>query len=290
MKAVGGEGLVLRVGRELGRGGEGAVYEVADRPDLVAKVYHRAPGPERSAKLAAMTSLRMDRLLRVAAWPVETLHDRPAGPIIGLLMPRITGFKAIHNLYGPKTRLAEYPNANWQFLVHAAANLARAFAVIHDHGHVIGDVNHGNAVVSSKAMVTLIDCDSFQIAANGRHYPCEVGVSTHQPPELQGLPSFRGLVRTPNHDNFGLAVLIFQLLMMGRHPFAGRYLGSGDMPIERAILEHRFAYGGVAASRQMQAPPHTLTLAALSPPVVALLERAFSPEGNRNTGRPAAVE
>jgi DNA-binding helix-hairpin-helix protein with protein kinase domain len=29
---------------------------------------------------------------------------------------------------------------------------------------------------------------------------------------------------------------------MGRHPFAGRYLGLGEMPIERAIAECRFAY------------------------------------------------
>ena len=43
------------------------------------------------------------------------------------------------------------------------------------------------------------------------------------------------------HDAFGLAVLIFQILFMGRHPYSGHFLGSGEMPIERAIREHRFA-------------------------------------------------
>ena len=33
------------------------------------------------------------------------------------------------------------------FLIHTAANIARAFAVVHESGQVIGDVNHGNIVV-----------------------------------------------------------------------------------------------------------------------------------------------
>ena len=62
------------------------------------------------------------------------------------------------------------------FLIHAAANLARAFSAVHDHGHVIGDVNQSNIRVASEtAMVSLIDCDSFQISANGKVFPCEVG-------------------------------------------------------------------------------------------------------------------
>lgn len=51
-------------------------------------------------------------------------------------------------------------------------------------------------------------------------FHCDVGVPLWTPPELQGR-DFRGLTRTKNHDRFGLAVLMFQLLFMGRHPFAG---------------------------------------------------------------------
>ena len=63
-------------------------------------------------------------------------------------------------------------------------------------------------------------------------------------------------------------LLCFHLLFMGRHPFAGRYRGKGDMPIERAIRECRFAFGRHAITRQMEPPPHTLPFAAL-PSVVA---------------------
>jgi DNA-binding helix-hairpin-helix protein with protein kinase domain len=60
---------------------------------------------------------------------------------------------------------------------------------------------------------------------------------------MQAKASYAGVTRTPNHDNFGLAVLIFQLLCMGRHPFAGRFLGTGDPPsIPEAIARSRYAY------------------------------------------------
>jgi len=195
-------------------------------------------------------------------------------------MERIREHKEIHQLYSPKSRLNEFPDARWAFLIHTATNLARAFAAIHEHGHVIGDVNHGNVVVSREATVKLIDCDSFQISAEGRLFPCEVGVSTHTPPELQGLP-LKDVVRTTNHDNFGLAVLIFQLLFMGRHPFSGEYGGSGEMSLERAIREFRFAYGKDRQARQMKQPPGTLPLDAMPDAVSGLFDRAFLAEFDR---------
>jgi DNA-binding helix-hairpin-helix protein with protein kinase domain len=283
------QGQAVSLGAELGRGGEGSVYAVPTRRGLVAKVYHQPVDPEKAAKLSTMVRLRADAVLRLAAWPVDTLHDRPNGVVTGLLMPEVKGHKEIHTLYGPRSRLSEFPNATWPFLIHTAANLARAFAAIHDHGHVVGDVNHGNVVVSPQATVMLIDCDSFQVADRGHSYLCEVGVSTHTPPELQGRP-FRGIVRTSNHDAFGLAVLIFQLLFMGRHPFSGRYLGPGEMPLEKAIQESRFAYGSRAGERQMKCPPGTLSLCAVSEPIASLFERAFSPQVARAGQRPRPHE
>src|SRR5262249_34689944 len=131
-----------------------------------------------------------------------------------------------------------------------------------------------------------IDCDSAQITFDGRPFLCGVGVSTHTPPELQG-GSLR-VLRSRNHDCFGLAVLIFQLLFMGRHPFSGRYLGSGDLPLEKAITEFRFASARPAALRHIHPPPHTPDLSLLTPLAAHLLERAFAPEGTRENGRPSA--
>jgi len=275
-----GQGRPVALGPELGRGGEGSVHEIRDHSGLVAKVYLKSVDQEKAAKLAMMVGLKTERLLKLSAWPVDTLHERPGGMVAGFLMPRVTEHKDIHVLYGVKSRLAEYPEACWPFLIQAASNVARAFNVIHEHGHVIGDVNHGGIVVSKKATVRLVDCDSFQVTAQGHQFLCEVGVATHTPPELQGQ-SFRGTIRTTNHDAFGLAVIIFQLLFMGRHPFSGAYLGAGEMPIEKAIKEYRFAYGPGAPSRQMRQPPGTLSLEAVSQLIAQLFERAFLPGNAR---------
>ena len=112
---------------------------------------------------------------------------------------------------------------------------------------------------------------------------------THQPPEFQDVSTFRGLERTTNHDNFGLAVLIFQLLFMARHPFSGTFKGTGDMSLERAIHEYRFVYGKDAAKNEMAPPPASLDLSAVTPEVAELFERAFSKKGAKK-GRPEARE
>ncbi|TAN52572.1 MAG: hypothetical protein EPN26_07825 [Rhodospirillales bacterium] len=278
----------VSLGNLLGKGGEGAVYEIAGSSDHVAKIYHHPATPERAAKIEAMISLKNDRLLSLAAWPLDILRS-PQGQPMGLVMPKVGGHKDIHTLYSPRSRKVEFSNADWRFLIRAAANTARAFAAIHETGCVIGDVNHGGVRVSDKATVRLIDCDSFQVSAGGRKFLCEVGVPTFTPPELQGKP-FRGVVRSANHDNFGLAVLIFHLLYMGRHPFAGRFLGRGDMSIEQAIGEFRFAYGANRASVQMEPPPNVPSIAIASQPVMLLIERAFSREGLRDGVRPTARE
>lgn len=287
LQAIRGSKGPVGLGKLLGRGGEGAVHEILGSPDLVAKIYHQQMPPEKADKIEAMAALKSDRLLSLAAWPLEILRT-PQGAPVGLLMPRVEGHKDIHNLYSPRSRKAEFPAADWRFLIRSAANTARAFAAIHESGCVIGDVNHGGVCVSDKATVRLIDCDSFQVAFGGRRFLCEVGVPTFTPPELQGKP-FRGVVRTPNHDNFGLAVLIFHLLFMGRHPFAGRFLGGGDISIEKAIGEFRFAYGVDHAKFQMEPPPNVPSIGIASGDVASLFERAFSPGGARQS-RPGAID
>lgn len=281
-------GKRVSIGREIGNGGEGKVYELQDGPDLVAKLYHKYPENEKIAKLNAMIKICNVQLSGVASWPVDLIFDHE-NTVIGFLMPKVAGYKEIHKLYGPKSRLIEFPFADWKFVIHTASNLARSFFCIHKNGQVIGDVNHNNIIVAANGVVKLIDCDSFQVTSNGNVFPCDVGVLTHQPPEFQSVTSFRGLVRTQNHDNFGLAVLIFQLLFMGRHPFSGQYIGSGEISLERAIKEYRFAYGKNANRQLMKQPPGSLALGALPEKLALLFENAFSENGSKGM-RPEAED
>jgi DNA-binding helix-hairpin-helix protein with protein kinase domain len=282
------QGRPVELGPQFAAGGEGIVFTLAGNPSQLAKLYHQAPDATKADKLRWMVQLGDPELCKFAAWPLATLHETPGGSPLGFLMPRFNGFRPIHTLYSPAHRRTTFPQADWSFLIHTAMNCAAAFDTVHARGHVIGDVNQSNILVSDKALICLIDCDSFQVPAGGRTFLCEVGVSPYTPSELQGQ-NFRNLVRTPNHDRFGLAVLMFHLLFMGRHPFAGRFLGSGEMPLERAIGEYRFVYSAAAAVVQMAPPPHALPLRDASPELARLFELAFD-RGAEANARPTAAQ
>ena len=99
--------------------------------------------------------------------------------------------------------------------------------------------------VGDDALVTLMDTDSFQVRdpQNGVIYRCHVGTPEYTPSELQGR-DFASVDRAPEHDLFGLAVLIFQLLMEGTHPFAGTFQGRGEPPpLAERIDVGWFPYG-----------------------------------------------
>ena len=63
----------IRLGRELARGGEGAVFDIADHPDWVAKIYLSPPDRDKADKLVAMANDCTDRLRCISAWPVDTV-------------------------------------------------------------------------------------------------------------------------------------------------------------------------------------------------------------------------
>src|SRR5690242_2910922 len=141
------KGEPVQLGRELGKGGEGSVFEVPARAAQVAKLYHKAPDPKKQSKLSFMASAGDPRLLSYAAWPQETLHATRGGPVHGFLMPKIAGREPIHMVYSPAHRRQDRPKAAWDFLLFVARNTAAAFETLHGHGHVLGDVNQGNVMV-----------------------------------------------------------------------------------------------------------------------------------------------
>src|SRR5262245_56259036 len=196
---------IVRLGWRIGTGAEGEVYEIQDKSDLVAKVYHEPPPPEKAEKLVALSGFGNERLFNLSAWPVSTLLDEPDGNVVGFVMKKISHAEEVHALHSPKSRLRKFPEASWMFLIYVAANIARAVAAIHEHGLVIGDLNPKNILVTRKATVYLLDVDSFQFTNEGKTYRCEGGFPEYTPPELQGV-AFREIDRRQEHDCFGLAV------------------------------------------------------------------------------------
>lgn len=291
MRLVTAQGEPLTLAGELGRGGEGAVHALRERADLVAKRYHQPPPPAQQAKLRWMAAQHDAALAALCAWPQHTLHARRGGPVLGFTMPRLSGFEPIHRVYGPLDRWALMPAAGWDALVAIGRALAAAFAALHARGHCVGDVNQGNVVVARDGRVRLIDADSFQIDARGTLHRCEVGVGHFTPPELQGAASFHGLTRCARHDDFGLALLLFHLLMGGRHPFAGVPLAdaAADEPaLEDDIRALRYAYAPDAARRGRRPPPRSVPMTLLPLAMQAMFTQAFTERGRID--RPTAAQ
>ncbi len=277
----------------LGHGGEAKVYCVPQDESLVAKVYHK-PTEAHANKLMLMLANPPDNPAASKdhisiAWPVDVLRTvDERQKVVGFLMTRVKEMHSLLDFYNPKTRRQKCPFFNYLYLHRTARNLAAAFGALHARGYCIGDVNESNILVSNTALITLVDTDSFQVRneRNGEIYRCAVGKPEFTPPELQGQ-SFAQLDRKPEHDLFGLAVLIFQLLMEGTHPFAGIYQGVGDAPpYETRIAEGHFIY-----SRRRV--PYLPTLIApkfelMHPTLQQLFIRCFEEGHNNPQMRPTA--
>lgn len=205
-------------------------------------------------------------------------------------MPKVAGKHPIHMVYSPAHRRQDHPTAAWDFLLFVARNIAACFETVHEHGHVIGDVNQNSVMAGKDSKVILIDSDSFQVNARGTMHLCEVGVSHFTPPELQSLTSFDGLTRTTNHDNFGLALLIFHVLFGGRHPYSGVPLrnGVGDA-LETDIRNFRYAYARDSQSRGVGPPPRSIPLTMVPDAIEAMFHAAFTEHGVPG-GRPTAQQ
>jgi DNA-binding helix-hairpin-helix protein with protein kinase domain len=290
IETVDGSGNAVLLSDVVGKGGEGSVFEVIGAPKLVAKVYHQTPiVGDQLAKLEAMIAQRSAKIDGISAWPTSLLFNPHRREPCGILMPRVMGARHLHELYGTANRRMHFPDAQWHHLVLAARNVAAAFDTMHEAGILVGDVNQGNLLVDEQMCVRFIDCDSFQITADGRTFPCPVGTPHFTPPELQGK-KLRNTPREAEHDLFGMAVLLFHLIFVGRHPFAGRFHGAGDLTVERAIAERRFAFSRDRAATRVDPPPASLLLDDIPPALGALFERAFRKGSSGAEPRPTAAE
>jgi DNA-binding helix-hairpin-helix protein with protein kinase domain len=266
-------GKTERLDKQLGKGGEGDVYALVGRSDCAVKIYKSELRVSRANKVRAMVHGRLAVATTLVAFPAEVVTDA-SGNFLGFTMRLVAGYRALHELYSPKSRKMNFPKADYRFLVRVAQNVARAVATVHQAGCIIGDLNHSGVLVGPDATVALIDADSFQFSLKGHAYPCVVGTEDFTPPELHG-GSLAKVIRTQAHDNFGLAVAIFQLLAMGKHPYAGRYNGP-DLSLGQSIAQNRFAFSMVRRDETHTTPPPGSVLLADYPgTIAAALEAAF---------------
>jgi len=281
------KGQTITTGPQLGAGGEGAVFDVVGQPAMVAKIYHaHRLDAALEAKVTAMVADPPDDETRAKfnhvsiAWPEAVLYN--GNTFMGYIMPKIPKSDDLYDLLQPQQRAQQHPTLNHRHLYRSARNFALAMAAIHRKGYVIGDVNFKNALFNNDALITVVDCDSMQVTdAKNVVHRCLVGIPEYTSPELQGQ-DFAKVNRNANNDAFGLAVLTFQLLMQGFHPFAGRPL-PGAPDVEQVhvycITKKIFPY----VSNKFFVPPMAAPPIGALPAVLQnLFNRAFT-TSNRPT-------
>lgn len=299
-------GRIYNFQGEIAAGGEGRIYELEHTKHEVAKIYKKAKlSPERSEKLELMVTnppskIRNSKGHPTIAFPTEVLEytgssgaGMTKGQVIGFIMPRLKShMKKIFHFSDSKNRLTHNPFFTYDYLMNTAINFVTAVNTIHQSNYVIGDINESNIMVDeNKTYVTLIDTDSFQVEdpKNGQVYRCPVGRMEFTPPELQDK-KFDSVNRSSHHDLFGMAVILYQLLMENAHPFSGKYEGSGESPTYDKSIKQGFFVHKKKTKSPYKPQPTALPFETLNPDIQKLFLRCFE-DGHANpSARPTAKE
>lgn len=234
-------GKPRQLGQRLASGGEGDIYALRGRADVIVKWYYPEVLVKRGEllhrKVEAMRELRDSQTTQDVCWPLIRVFDHQHR-WIGFAMYRAQGVKMgclAHTLLYAR----HFPNLDRRQIVGYLLRYIEIVQQLHRAGICIGDYNLNNVFcVPRSDSVTLIDCDSYQLRVGGTFYPCPVGSPDMTPKEHQGK-AFRDIVRTPRSEAFSLAIVLFKCLMLGRHPYD--IVGGGD-PV-RNLRRGNFAYG-----------------------------------------------
>ena len=291
-------GNTITLTQEIGAGGEGSVHRVRELPNAVAKIWHKRPEPSAVQKIQVMIAnpTAQHPKCRIT-WPSHTLHDRNRRTV-GFLMPYMddSNFQEIFHYFNPAARVrleqAQQARITPRHLADIAKNLANTFQSVHQAGHIIGDVNEKNILIGPDLTVALVDADSFQIAdpRNGSIYRCEKGRDDYTPPRLQGK-RFADHDRDANDDLFGLAVIIFKLIMHGVHPYASTAdHGKATVPLSTKIEKQYFPYNesGHTPPEHRPSIPYQQAWQSIDFDLRHLFRRAFDPDAASLRKRPTA--
>ena len=161
-------------------------------------------------------------------WPKYIVKDT-YGACVGFLMPYLDQEKtySLDTFYDPVLvkRLQGQAEAALSFRVEIAANLCALVAEMHQLGHYFIDIKPQNIrVYKGINRVVLMDCDGFsirhEVAGIEERFPAELISTDYIAPEVT-VGGLSPTVLSENQDRYGLAVILFQLLNRGTHPFQG---------------------------------------------------------------------
>ena len=195
------------LGTKIQSGGEGVVYTVQGRQDLVVKVYHSKDIDgniiktlELYEKLQWMVkNPPQNRLLieqGILAWPIDiyysnsTLEDFKS--FQGFVMPRLVYDISLDDAFAYKHPVIDEHRGYDKYLsvearIEVAIQLCTIFIQLQKNGFVIGDFNKDNIGVRLfDRQIVIMDCDSFHLVKQlgNEKYRCTHAMGGYVAPEI----------------------------------------------------------------------------------------------------------
>jgi DNA-binding helix-hairpin-helix protein with protein kinase domain len=286
--------LSFELGVELGTGGEGIVHRLVDNDLQVVKL-SRVPTTEGWFKKlqfmienAPLLKPRPDGRAALA-WPTDFVRGKHSRQPIGFVMPYVTG-QTWYEFCNPNRSHVRRPVLRHKLV--AMYNLAYVVKSAHDKSYVVGDINRKNVLVNRSGSVSVIDTDSFQVWDGVEYHSCKVAHPEYVAPEISGT-NFGHVIRSYQSDLFGLAVLMFQALHYGSHPYRVIPVQSNvSLPtIPKALMNGWTAvHNGDSGSYPWLRPRDCPPLGALPTEFQNLFVRAFIDGHQHPEFRPSAAE
>ena len=292
---VSGDGRKLALGKLVKSGGAGSVYLLPGSPNQVAKIYH--PGDDvrvYERKVEAMLELTPElpelvdggrRFVQIA-WPQALLRDSQ-GRFLGFLMP-VVDVDATSELevilQERQARAARLPTGLGA-KVTLAANLAAVIAALHAQHHYLVDLKPVNLRFYRDTLyMAMLDCDGFSIQGSGERFLAPQFTIDYLAPEFHA----RGITAAgeKEQDRFAMAVVIFQLMNFGIHPFSGKPANDRvPTDIPGRIAGRWYAYG--LRPNAAIAPSPVSAHASMPIELRRLFDQAFD---GSSASRPSAAE
>lgn len=280
-------GVRYELRRQLGRGGQGAVYEV-DGGKLAAKVLFDSSRPRRDMLRNVLTRVRRLPLddLEIAR-PLDVLRE----PDVGYVMELLTGMRPLKALAavpkGTPSPASWYVDAGGlRRRLQLLARGADVLSALHGKGLIYTDPSPHNIFVSDcrdATEVRFIDADNIHYSSNAS----EPAVFTPG----YGAPELLKCVTGANSltDAHAFSVLAFETLALA-HPLIGDDVANGPPEREEEALAGQLPWiddPRDASNRSSCGVPRDRVL---SPRLVDLAQRAFGIGLNTPTKRPGLAE
>lgn len=198
------------VGKWLGAGSQGEVYEVAGESGAYALKWYFLPSATAEQKKTLRNLLTKGSPDPSFLWPLDLVCP-PGEKSFGYIMElRPKNYKSIVDLM---KRTAE---PTFAMLCRAAYNLTRGYEKLHASGCSYRDISFGNLFFDPENGEVLI-CDNDNVSINDQNDSGVLGTPGFMAPEIvlgKAYPS-------RNTDLHSLAVLLFYMFMIN-HPLNGR--------------------------------------------------------------------